>query len=88
MVVGGWNVELQAVPSGFMPVSFNWTIDPGASSQQTNSGPIITVFLPVGARGRPLVYTHTISVTASDAQGETAQGAYTLIFSNPDYSGF
>ncbi len=83
VVVGGWNVELQAVPSGFTPVSFNWTIDPGASSQQTNSGPIITVFLPVGARGRPLVYTHTISVTASDAQGETAQGTYTLIFSNP-----
>ncbi len=81
VITGGWNVVLQAVtPSaGFTPVSFKWIIDSGT---QTAEGAIVSLFLPVGAVGQPLVYTHTILVTASNGQGESVSATYTLILQN------
>jgi hypothetical protein len=84
VTVGGWNVVLQASPAppAFTPVNYEWTIDSGPS-RQTASGQIVTLFLAVGAQGQPFTYSHTVSVIATDAQGDTASATYSLVFTTP-----
>jgi hypothetical protein len=81
-VVGGYLVELAASPrySDFQPISFNWAID-GEKINQTSAE--ITVFIPVGSKGNPPVYSHTVVASATNAQGGTVSASYNLVFSKP-----
>lgn len=82
VVVGGYVVDLVASPrySDFKSTGFTWTIDGQTVGQTAES---ISVFVPIGSKGTPLVYNHTVSATARNAQGGTVSASYNISFAKP-----